>query len=51
MVAALVERTGHGYKELMDTPYEDVLQMNVDVLAQASAEQEAMDRQMNAHTL
>jgi len=48
MVAALVERTGHGYQELMAMPYEEVLQMNVDILPQAEAEQEAIDREMNA---
>jgi hypothetical protein len=46
MVAALVERTGHGYQELMKTPYEDLLQMNVDILAQAKAEEKAIEREM-----
>ena len=47
MVAALVEKTGHGYQELMESPYEDVLQMNVDVLAHAEAQEEALERSMN----
>lgn len=44
MVAALVERTGHGYQELLGTPYEDVLQMNVDVLAHSRAQKQALDQ-------
>jgi len=45
MVAALVEATGHGYGELMEAPYEDVLQMNVDALAASEAREEAMDNE------
>jgi hypothetical protein len=45
MVAALVEATGHGYGELMETPYEDVLQMNVDALAVSKARKEAMENE------
>jgi len=43
MVAALVEATGHGYQELMQAPYDDVLQMNTDALAHAKAQEEAMN--------
>jgi len=43
MVTALVEATGHSYGELMSTPYEDVLQMNVDALAHAEAKEEALE--------
>jgi len=43
MVVVLVERTGHSYQELMEIPYEDILQMNVDALADAQARQEARE--------
>jgi len=47
MVAALVERTGHSYKELMGLPYEDVLQMNVDVLARQETKEKLQKKHMN----
>ena len=47
MVAALVEATGHSYGELMKSPYEDVLQMNVDALAHAEAKAEARQQDYN----
>ena len=49
MVAALVERTGHSYRELMEMPYEEVLQMNVDVLAREQTKEELRDQQMSGH--
>jgi hypothetical protein len=47
MVAALVERTGHSYRELMELPYEDVLQMNVDVLAREETKEKLRNKHMN----
>lgn len=50
MVVVLVERTGHSYQELMEAPYEDVLQMNVDALADARSREEARrQRSQDSH--